>query len=113
MIKPRKWDELKERMAFLKIVESDIKEQFIGGSGGGGQKVNKTSSCVRLTHLPSGLQVKCQQARSREDNRFFARRMLCDQWEQKERGDDTVDAEQLKIRRQKKRRSRRSRSGGK
>ncbi|MEG2415631.1 MAG: peptide chain release factor-like protein, partial [Kiritimatiellia bacterium] len=60
------------------INETELQEQFVLGSGSGGQKVNKTSSTVRLTHLPSGMQVKMQASRSREDNRWLARRALAE-----------------------------------
>ena len=41
-------------------------------------KKNKTASTVYLKHLPSGMEIKCQESRSREDNRYFARERLCD-----------------------------------
>ncbi len=100
---------LKKRMDLLKILESDLEEQFIRASGPGGQKVNKTASCVLLTHLPSKIQVKCQQTRNQSLNRFFARRLLCDKIEEKVL--KTKSAEQQKrekIRRQKRKRSKRS-----
>ena len=59
-----KKSDLEERMEKLKIFEDDLIEKFILGSGSGGQKVNKTSSCVYLKHLPTGIEVKCQQART-------------------------------------------------
>ncbi len=68
-------------MLDLGILEADLAEKFIKGSGSGGQKVNKTASCVYLSHTKSGVSVKCQKTRSREDNRFFARRLLCDRVE--------------------------------
>lgn len=104
----RKRRSLEARMARLGLRERDLTEQFILGSGAGGQKINKTSSCVRLRHEPSGLSVKCGESRSREDNRFLARRLLCDAVEEKlhgERSERRKKAE--KIRRQKRRRSRR------
>ena len=58
---------LRERMERLGVREEDFRETFIRSSGPGGQKVNKTSSCVYLVHLPTGLSVKCQQARSQAD----------------------------------------------
>lgn len=70
---------LAERMAALGISDSDLLEKFVRGSGAGGQKINKTSSCVFLKHLPTGVCIKCQMDRSREMNRFLARRELCDQ----------------------------------
>lgn len=59
------------------VNENDLIEKFVLGSGTGGQKINKTSSCVYLKHLPTGIEVKCQQGRSREANRVQARLELC------------------------------------
>lgn len=70
---------LEQRMAALGIAEGDLLEKFVRGSGAGGQKINKTSNCVFLKHLPTGVCIKCQMDRSREMNRFLARRELCDQ----------------------------------
>jgi len=106
---PSKEEELKSRMEKLQIKDIDLLEKFILGSGSGGQKINKTSSCVYLKHLPSGIEIKCQKSRSRELNRMYARRELCDKLEQalfQEKSKKQQAAE--KIRRQKKRRSRRS-----
>jgi protein subunit release factor B len=100
---------LRERMERLGVREEDFRETFIRSSGPGGQKVNKTSSCVFLVHLPTGLSVKCQQERSQTLNRFLARRILLDRIERLRTG--LVSAEQMrveKIRRQKRRRSRRA-----
>jgi len=99
---------LMKRMLDLSIREEDITESFIRGSGSGGQKVNKTSSCVQLLHKPSGIEVKCQRERSQAMNRFFARRELCDRIEEREKGIKSAkQQEHEKIRRQKRRRSRR------
>ncbi|MDO8494614.1 MAG: peptide chain release factor-like protein, partial [Deltaproteobacteria bacterium] len=46
-------------MARYNIQESDILEKFIRGSGKGGQKINKTSTCVWLRHVPTGNEEKC------------------------------------------------------
>lgn len=100
---------LRERMERLGVREEDFRETFIRSSGPGGQKVNKTSSCVFLVHLPTGLSVKCQQERSQTLNRFLARRILLDRIERLRTG--LVSAERMrveKIRRQKRRRSRRA-----
>jgi protein subunit release factor B len=67
---------LKERMEALGIYEKDIEEKFIRSSGSGGQKVNKTSTCVYLKHIPTGIEVKCMKERSQSLNRFLARREL-------------------------------------
>jgi protein subunit release factor B len=109
MISAEKQAELQERMSRIGIREEDLLEKFILGSGKGGQKVNKTSSCVYLKHLPSGIEIKCQKERSRELNRFYARRELCEKLENllfKEKSERQKEI--AKIRRQKKRRSRKT-----
>jgi len=104
-----KAQELADRMERLGIKEADLVEKFILGSGSGGQKINKTSSCVYLKHLPSGIEVKCQRDRSREMNRFFARRELCDKLEEALFQEKSKRRQAIeKIRRQKKRRSRKA-----
>ena len=93
-------------MEELSIKEEDLVEKFILGSGSGGQKINKTSSCVYLKHLPTGIEVKCQQERSRELNRYLARKELCKRLEEiisKRVAQQTQVME--KLRRQKKKRS--------
>ena len=67
---------LKKRMETLGIHEKDIEEKFIRSSGKGGQKVNKTSTCVYLKHIPTGIEVKFMRERSQSLNRFLARREL-------------------------------------
>ena len=109
MISPEKHSALAERMAALGVREEDLVEKFILGSGSGGQKINKTSSCVYLKHLPTGIELKCQRERSRELNRHFARRELCDRLDDIRLGRESARQQEMeKIRRQKRRRSRRS-----
>lgn len=108
-VTPEKLDALRRRMAALGMGEGDLLEKFVRGSGAGGQKINKTSSCVFLKHLPSGVCVKCQLDRSRELNRFLARRELCDQLEAVREGRAVARTQAIeKMRRQKRRRSQRS-----
>ncbi|MCF7806642.1 MAG: peptide chain release factor-like protein [Simkaniaceae bacterium] len=108
MISKEKQEALKERMELLDIKEDDLVEKFVLGSGKGGQKVNKTFSTVYLKHLPTGIEIKCQQERSRSLNRFFARRLLCEKIEERLNVEKTAKQKAIdKLRKQKKRRSRR------
>lgn len=109
MITKEKWASLEARMARLQIDETDLHEKFIIGSGKGGQKLHKTASTVYLKHLSTGTEIKCQDSRSQEDNRYFARERLCDKL-QALLSDEKTKAQQEseKIKRQKKRRSRKS-----
>ena len=107
-ITKEKRDALAQRMQHCCLREQDLIEKFILGSGKGGQKINKTASCVYLKHLPTGLEVKCQRGRSRELNRYIARRSMCEKLESKiflEKSEKQMAME--KIRRQKRRRTRR------
>ncbi len=74
---------LQTRMAALGLQERDLQEQFVLSSGRGGQKAQKTHNCVVLKHIPSGLVVKCDRERSREINRYLARRLLADAFERR------------------------------
>lgn len=97
------------RMQELGVSENDFEESFVRSSGPGGQKVNKTSSCVHLLHTPTGLSVKCQRERSQTLNRHLARRLLLDKIEQRQTGFITAEKEKIeKIRRQKRKRSQRA-----
>lgn len=108
-VRQEKWDELFNRMDQLKLCENDLRERFILGSGSGGQKINKTNSCVHLRHLPTGLEVRCQKTRFRSDNRYHARVRLCDKFEDLLFEKNSKKQQAIaKIRRQKQRRSRRS-----
>ena len=98
-----------QRMLTLGISANDIEETFVRSSGPGGQKVNKTSSCVHLFHLPTGLAVKCQRERSQSLNRYLARKLLLDKIERAQKGFIEEEKEKIeKIRRQKRKRSRRA-----
>ncbi len=100
---------LQERMEALGIHEKDIEERFVRSSGSGGQKVNKTSTCVYLRHIPTGLEVKCMKERSQSLNRFLARRELVRKIEER-LGRPTLEGSLTdKARRQKSKRKKRAR----
>ena len=109
MLSQRKEKTLYDRMERLDINESDIIERFVRSSGAGGQKVNKTSTCVYLKHIPSGIEVKCQKERSQVLNRFLARRILADKIERIQLGKKSEEEQRIaKIKRQKHKRSKRA-----
>ncbi len=110
MISPDKLKALEAKMQSLDIKEEDLDEKFVRCQGRGGQKLNKTSSCVWLRHVPTGIEVKCQQERSQAMNRFFARRMLVEKIEDHLLGDDSPRMREIaKIRKRKKKRNQRAR----
>ena len=99
---------LQERMEALGVHERDIEEKFIRSSGSGGQKVNKTSSCVYLKHIPTGIEIKCMKERNQSLNRFLARRELVSRIE-KSSGKRTPEDDKIKkTKRQKLKRRKRA-----
>ena len=82
-VSPAKLEELKARIARLKIEAPLIEESFVRGGGKGGQKINKTANCVQLFYPPLNIRVRCQRDRRRTVNRFLALRELIDQIEMK------------------------------
>ncbi len=63
---------LRARFVSLGVQPGDVEEHFIRGAGAGGQKINKTSSTVRLRHRPTGVEVRCQRERNQSVNRLIA-----------------------------------------
>ncbi len=100
---------LKERMEALGIHEKDIEEKFIRSSGKGGQKVNKTATCVYLKHIPTGIEVKFMRERSQSLNRFLARRELVKRIEKLSGQLTSDDVKITKTKRQKSKRRKRAR----
>ena len=109
VISEKKWAALKKRMEALKLSENDLSESFVLSSKKGGQNVNKTSSCVQLKHIPSNIEVKCQEYRSQAENRYHARKILCEKFEEITLGKSSPKQKLImKIQKQKKRRKRKS-----
>ncbi|KAH9001635.1 RF-1 domain-containing protein [Lactarius akahatsu] len=80
-VAPRFYSQMKrahKERAMPVINEDDIEESFVRGGGPGGQSINKTKNNVQLLHKPTGIRVSCQETRSLEQNRKFARRILLD-----------------------------------
>ena len=108
-VSEKKEKALVKRMESLNIFEKDLEENFIRGAGSGGQKVNKTSSCVYLKHAKTGEEIKCQKTRSQALNRYYARLLLCEKLEEKVLGKKSKkQQEREKIKRQKRRRSKKA-----
>ena len=98
-----------EKAEKLKVFGEDVEEKFIRGGGAGGQKINKTASCVWLKHIPTGIEVKCQRHRERERNRTSGYKLLVNKIESVVLGEESEEAQKaFKVRKQKKRRSRRA-----
>jgi protein subunit release factor A len=76
-----------------KLVESELEEQHVRGSGPGGQATNKTSNCVVLKHVPTGVIVKCHETRSLDQNRKKAREHLVTRLDNLLNGDQSVEAQ--------------------
>ena len=90
----------------LIIPQGQLEEKFIRSSARGGQNVNKTSTCVYLKHLPTGLEVKCQVERSQAQNRYLARKILAEKLVKLyARKTLKAQAEREKLRRQNRKRS--------
>lgn len=98
-----------EKARGLGVLPEHVEEAFIRGSGKGGQKINKTSSCVWLRHRPSGVEVRCQKYREQSKNRAAGYKLLIDKIEEKVKGVESKFARaRFKVKKQKARRSRRS-----
>ncbi|KAL5964532.1 hypothetical protein TSMEX_007771 [Taenia solium] len=76
--------------------DSDLEETFICGWGPGGQAINKTASCVRLKHLPTGICIKCQDGRDLQANRMIARKRLEERLDEHFNGESSAAAVRCK-----------------
>lgn len=74
---------LRARFVSLGVKPGEVEEIFMRGAGAGGQKINKTSSTVRLRHWPTGLEVRCQRERNQSVNRLLAWAALADRLERR------------------------------
>ncbi len=114
-VNPRKLEELLARIRALEIDPADIDETFVRGGGPGGQKINKTASCVVLRYAKLDLVVRCQRERKRTVNRFIALRDLVDRIEEARTGTSkrASDAERKRRNRSRaRRRSKKKHAGG-
>jgi protein subunit release factor B len=105
----KKPEDVNPKKIEIVIKEEDLVEKFIRGSGPGGQNINKTSSKVQLTHVPSGITISSQETRDLSANRKIARRKLTEQLDLLYNGKESkIFKKQEKIRRRKSRARRRA-----
>lgn len=110
-VSSRKAADLGRRMEALGVREQDLLEQFVRSGGKGGQNVNKVATCVKLKHLPSGISVQADSARTQGLNRYLARQRLLEKLEEMLKGAESEARKKIeKIRRQKRKRSARAKA---
>ncbi len=95
--------------ADVRLDPKDVTEDFIRGSGKGGQKVNKTSSTVLLRHAPTGIEIRMQKHREQSLNRLSAWKLLILKLDERIKGKASRRSQAIfKLRKQKQRRSRKA-----
>lgn len=80
-----------------KLLEEDLEEDFVRGSGPGGQNINKTSNAVVLRHIPTGIVIKCHQTRSLDKNKQIARELLVQRLDALLNGEESIEAQRKRI----------------
>ncbi|EXJ62831.1 hypothetical protein A1O7_03271 [Cladophialophora yegresii CBS 114405] len=85
------------------LPDAEIKETYVKGTGPGGQKINKTNSAAQLTHIPTGIVVKCQATRSKSQNYTIARRLLAEKVEVLQKGEESLAVKVVERKSKKKR----------
>lgn len=102
-------DEISQKMLMLGVISQEFEEKFVRGQGKGGQKINKTSNCVQLKHLPTGIEVKVQKHRELQKNRLSAFRLILSKIEDLKLGKASKRNQKIeKLKKQKARRKRRN-----
>ncbi|GAA6000818.1 Rso55p [Rhodotorula paludigena] len=101
----------RKRKELPELIEEDLEESFVRGSGPGGQATNKTSNACSLIHRPTGIRVHCHETRSRETNRKLARRILREKLDQllSPPGESAKDLEAARERQKKEAKKRKAR----
>jgi len=79
------------------LKEEDLEEWFVKGSGPGGSNVNKRTNCCSLRHIPTGVIVKCHEARELHQNRKLARKLLIEKLDHHFNGDMSVAAQKKRL----------------
>jgi protein subunit release factor B len=104
-----KQKDLEDKFNKLNIKEGDIIEKFVHSSGNGGQNINKVATCVYLKYVPLNIEIKCQKSRTQILNRYYARKMLAEEVENRILGEKSKKQKEIeKKRRQKKKKIKKS-----
>lgn len=91
------------------LLENELEEKFVKGSGPGGQKINKCKHCVQLKHIPTGISVETQRFRELTNNRKEARKLLTLQLDKLYNGHNSKIEQKIdKLKKQKRNRNRKA-----